>query len=653
MDATTARRSAEASLLPALERGLDALAEQVRGDVEPAAFFRQVLQLLVHTARMDEAVLWWRTADESWNRHSLQLAAPEGQPTSSLNVTGSPWLESVWSSSSPHLSRLIQAGVERQRVAVPIRQGGAPAGVLEVLCDEASLPLPLNTLASYCTAVADVVGDFLVQHELRYLRRERAEAKLWDQFLSTLLLAHDSQRLATLLSHEGRALTGSDRVSVLRLKQGVPRVVSVSGVDDVDPRSSTVQALERLAGTAVQAERDLWCSEEANCPAEAVAAWSRLQHVAGTRAVGVLLLPCAGERTVGVIVCERFESRTETALWMTRCETLRRVAAGVWSAAVEREAGLWSRLWSRTQRVLSPSERLLRRGIWGITFLAGTAAGLTFVSTELVVTGEGRLWPAERRDIFATANGIVDQVLVQHGTTVQAGTPLLVLRDPLLELEATRVAGELATARARLSVVQAARIGATGEAKDPTLRAQQLTSEEEELRQRIDSLSRQEALLEQERQSWTLRSPINGQVLTWDVEPLLTGRPVQRGEVLLEVANTSGAWVLEMRLRERDAEPVLTAWSQGRNRVPVEFVPVAGQRFVAQGVVQDIARVTEVNDRGENTVRIIAAIDHNELAELRPGKAVLPRLACGRYPLGYVWFRELIDALRRFCWQWR
>jgi multidrug efflux pump subunit AcrA (membrane-fusion protein) len=283
--------------------------------------------------------------------------------------------------------------------------------------------------------------------------------------------------------------------------------------------------------------------------------------------------------------------------------------------------------------------------------IGGAVAALTMIPAELVITGEGKLQPAVRRDIFATATGIVDEVRVQHGATVHKGDVLLVLRDPALELEAARIAGELATARARMNVVQAARISGSGTG-DPTLRAQQLAGEEEELRQRIESYMRQEALLAAERKSWTLTSPIDGQVLTWDVEPLLTGRPVQRGHVLLEVGATAGQWIVEVRLRERDSGAVMSAWNEGQGAAPVLFVPITGQRWRAGGQIEDIARVTDVNERGDSSVRVTVAFDRAQVPELRSGKTVLPKISCGQRPLGYVWFRDLIDAARRTWWNW-
>jgi len=234
----------------------------------------------------------------------------------------------------------------------------------------------------------------------------------------------------------------------------------------------------------------LWCSIGQPAAPEIQPAWQRLHDAAGTNVAGVLLLRNPRGLTDGVVVVERFQAVADIAPWRTRCESLQRIVTSVWSAAVERTTGAWTRFWNQRRAALSPWNRAVRRVVWTAAMIGGAVAALTMIPAELVITGEGKLQPAVRRDIFATATGIVDEVRVQHGATVHKGDVLLVLRDPALELEAARIAGELATARARMNVVQAARISGSGTG-DPTLRAQQLAGEEEELRQRIESYMRQ------------------------------------------------------------------------------------------------------------------------------------------------------------------
>ncbi|MGD0382570.1 MAG: HlyD family efflux transporter periplasmic adaptor subunit, partial [Thermoguttaceae bacterium] len=49
----------------------------------------------------------------------------------------------------------------------------------------------------------------------------------------------------------------------------------------------------------------------------------------------------------------------------------------------------------------------------------------------------------------------------------------------------------------------------------------------------------------------SIKSPISGQVVTWDMRNRLpNGRPVQRGQVLMRVADPSGPWQLELHMPE-------------------------------------------------------------------------------------------------------
>ena len=70
-----------------------------------------------------------------------------------------------------------------------------------------------------------------------------------------------------------------------------------------------------------------------------------------------------------------------------------------------------------------------------------------------------------------------------------------------------------------------------------------------------------------------MTSPIDGQILTWDVEPqLLESRPVQRGQVLLAVGDLAGPWQLELRLPDDHAGYVLEAEQTIDPKLDVDFL---------------------------------------------------------------------------------
>uniref|UniRef100_A0A7C2P1E6 Efflux RND transporter periplasmic adaptor subunit n=1 Tax=Schlesneria paludicola TaxID=360056 RepID=A0A7C2P1E6_9PLAN len=626
-----------------LERGLDELAQQVRGDVEPCQFFSDLLRLIVQTARADHAAVWMRNSDQTWTRLWLTVQSSNGAVQSDSTAAGPDWLAAAWPQAGPEVTRFAQDGRPCTRLAGPVRQGGQPTGVLEGVWDGAA---PQTTLLPFLGAACELAGDFLVQHELRMLRRERLEWRQWEQFQAALQQANGLVRLATLISHDGRALTGSDRLTVVRMHGRRAHGVSVSGVDVLDPRSTTLQALERIAEILGNSQQPMW--DRADAPAVGLArevcdSW---RQITSGVAVGALPLAGADGWVSGVLVCERLSPTPDVSAWQKRCESLVRFAAPAWSAAVERSLGILGRLARRRQRLATRSVK------WGIAaaLVAGIAVALAVIPAEQVVTGEGELLPDRRRDVFASTSGLVREVCVQHGEEVAQGQTLVLLRDPQAELELTRVVGELATIRTRLGVIQAARIAALTSGGDAGLRAQQLTAEEEELKQRLQSLTRQQSLLEEQRASWNLQSPIAGQVLTWDLESRLVGRPVERGQVLLTVGDVAGDWIVEARIREGDIGPVWQAVQAADAPVPVDFVTTMDARTVRRGVIREVARTAEIDDRGDSTLRVTIAFDRSQPGPLRPGATVLPRIHCGRASLGYVWFHRLFDAVSRQWW---
>ena len=119
--------------------------------------------------------------------------------------------------------------------------------------------------------------------------------------------------------------------------------------------------------------------------------------------------------------------------------------------------------------------------------MAATVATLLLVQVDFTVEGRGELVPAVRRDVFAPVDGVISEILVAHGDAVREGQELLILRRPQLDLERTRVLGELQTARKRLSSLQALRFGgnaATTEARD---QYRQRTADEEEVKEQLAS----------------------------------------------------------------------------------------------------------------------------------------------------------------------
>jgi multidrug efflux pump subunit AcrA (membrane-fusion protein) len=246
---------------------------------------------------------------------------------------------------------------------------------------------------------------------------------------------------------------------------------------------------------------------------------------------------------------------------------------------------------------------------------------------------------------------LVEEVLVPHGAQVVAGQPLVRLHDPQLELELKRVDGELETAQRQIDAVRRSRTNRQVRDAKPA-EGYRLSAEERELEQRLENLRRELDLLTRERNALVIMSPIVGHVLSWDLSHRLAARPVERGEVLVTVADLSADWQLELAVPDDRIGYVLAAQQELRPDLPVSFRLSSGDGELRHGRIAEISRTADV-DAEETapspTVRVTVSLDELnssevQRGELRPGVSARAQIDCGRRPVGYVWLHDIWDA---------
>ena len=222
------------------------------------------------------------------------------------------------------------------------------------------------------------------------------------------------------------------------------------------------------------------------------------------------------------------------------------------------------------------------------------------------------------------------------------------LRRADLELELSRILGELQTTQRRFDAVRSARLSFSIRETSNAADFDELTAEEERLKTMLVSLEQQRDLWLREQQELVIDSPIAGEVLTWNLADLLANRPVHRGQRLMTVADSRGEWRLQLQVADHDVEHIRAA--QRSAEVPVKFMMAShsGQSF--EGVLEKVGIATETGDDRRPFVRLVVKFDPTQIPGLHPGATVFAQVHCGRRPLGYVWFRELIDVVRTRLW---
>jgi hypothetical protein len=149
-------------------------------------------------------------------------------------------------------------------------------------------------------------------------------------------------------------------------------------------------------------------------------------------------------------------------------------------------------------------------------------------------------------------------------------------------------------------------------------------------------------------------APSAGVVMTWELRDRLTGRPVRRGQFLMQVADPEGPWQLELRMPEDQVGHVLESQRQISDQPKVTYILATDPGTERTGRVIEIHRAAEVRGEEGNTVLIKVTLDDDPgaaedgqmPASRQAGAELTARVHCGRRCLGYVLFHDLIGFIQ-------
>ena len=206
------------------------------------------------------------------------------------------------------------------------------------------------------------------------------------------------------------------------------------------------------------------------------------------------------------LVVERFTAPVEESSNERRKEVVLRHGALALQNALEYRRVPFFPIVRRVSRVSRAIEARLPLTAVIAAAVALAAVLLMIMPADFRVEARGELQPEMRRDVFAPADGVVQQVYVDHAQTVAAGDLLLEMRQTELDFEFARVLGELQTAGKQLEGIQATRLSHQRAEETEDRNEDQLTAEEEELKKRVAGLE------EQAQCSWTRRTNCGSRV---------------------------------------------------------------------------------------------------------------------------------------------
>lgn len=534
------------------------------------------------------------------------------------------------------------------------------------------MPLLRQALMALTGCVAERVSRILLTN---VVQRQQDQAAISD-IVRLLQQAGDVQEAADILSINAVRVLGHGRVSILQ-PQGSGstdrpawEVISITGAAKVRQDSEVIQNLQLLAAQ-MQVSESLtsgvipWHSTAvtSNRTDADPASQNFNNALAWFGAVGVselAMLPLKfdseseNRQSVLLMVIELFEvtDRPSDSLVRVLTEETQLILR-----ALKTSRGQLKRRSIRSRLKIIAS-------ILAVSFLL-----LWLIPADFHIKAEGQLFPQERRRLFAPDQGVVDEVLVSADETVESGQVLLRLRNSERDLELNRLQGEHESARTRLQAIRTSRSIGTGPGSVSQGRSVDLSGEEQQWQQRLRNLDAEIELLREQISALTITAPISGIIFQHRLHERLAGRPVQRGQLLLELMQIQGAWQLELQIRDADrgylptiaGSPLSavaasnltteTATSDVGQNVRVQFVVPSAPGFQFSTELKSVDSAMHLHN---GTLSCLAIAEVKDLPQQiqRPGSAVAASIHCGKRSLGFVWFREVIEFWQRKKFSW-
>jgi len=631
-----------------ISRLVDEVADLADTDASPPQFYDTLLARAVQAMAAVGGAVWLRSENQ-W-RQVAALDPPRDFPLAvhtellhALSDQAAPRILAPHSQAPDGLCNPTQ----QLLVTAPIGPPHACLGIIEIFQRSTLHPAAQRGNLRLLEMLREIAGDYHRRRELTVLRDREAEREALTDFSLAIHQCMGLQATAFSIANEARRVLHCDRVSVIHGQGSRAKVIAVSGVDTIDLRANAVQKLTQVAAMVRHTHEPIWydanTSQTSPEVAELLQSYADEQHL---RALAIVPLTERANESSDPVAALVIESLTADAVdpeSTSLQHVCRHSAIAIQRAATLENIPGWRTLqWLATTAGYLFVTRLPRTALL-LSLLVGLVAALFLIPTDFRVRARGELQPAIKRHLFAPRDGQIMSLSVAHDQAVPQDAELARLRSSELEVEIQRLTGELDTIGKRLDAVASERILVERDTRDAPRRSL-LAAEEEQLKIERASYEQQLKILHEQSTALIMRSPLAGHVLTWNIEQLLAGRPVRRGQLLLSVADVEGPWVVELQVPDDQIDHLLAAQQAQQQPLNVSLIVLNEPENAYPGTVSEIAGVVTTTESGDATVQVTVNVDRQHFQDVRPGTTVVAKVQCGRASLGYVWLHELLEA---------
>lgn len=660
-----------------IQRLVDEIAALTKRDLRSEEFFPEFLSRAVQACDAKGGGIWLVSQRTAEGKAEFQLAAEvefasslfqsdEAQRTNLLKVL----TEVVQSrqpmvfAPDPQVQAALQAAPPDANrtpypfIHVPLFLKDQVLGVLQVWMQPYVVPANYAEFATFLTSLATHVEQHLQSRRLGNLVVETQRLQHVLKFTSDLAGSLDPLEVSRLSSNYGRDLIGCERCSVLLLEGDRWRVMSISGQEIVEKKSSMVKAMSAFVGAHAAPRLVALSKKELIARAEAPSAnghgphdelapairrtdeidlaYFQLAHV-----VNAVIAPMldAEKQLVGAYFAESttegfFDSPAgskDLAANTRLTEWLATHTSKALHAAEDYHSLPFLSVTKRlrdTRRLLTGQKR--RRSLLKLTVFLVLLFSVLFYPKMDRIDGDCALTPMKRTAIVAEIPGRIDKVMVREGDHVKAG-------DPIAQLDTRKLETDLETnlqERRRLNA-EAERYRALGdEAAANVAYLQAAVADQNEKRINADIASA------------VLRSRIDGVVVTKELE-LHLGEYLQAGTPFAEVAALD-SWEAQVDLHEKRIGVVEKELGKGQP-VDVSFVLYSQSSHVFHAKLERHEQISSQAIAREKENVFLITLKNIEVppalrSALRPGFTGRAKIELGRRPLAAIWISHI--------WEW-
>ncbi|MCH7632926.1 MAG: efflux RND transporter periplasmic adaptor subunit, partial [Planctomycetes bacterium] len=457
--------------------------------------------------------------------------------------------------------------------------------------------------------------------------------RLPDQAMVRAAKSESVEELAFAITNEMRNKLGCEMVVLGLVRARRVRIISISGLDQVSPRSPGVASIRAAMEECLDAQKAIAYpppEDDSGSAGDADYHIHKQWHgVAKGDAVASIPLCMDGEPAAILSL----RQHGDQAISAKTLEDIRsKVEPFVPALMLSQRAGR-SLVRHLRDSVARGASSLVRPGhvgrkIFAMVF-AACAAWFCFGSTTYELTLPCTVTPASMRHTAAPFQGVLSAVHVIEGDIVKAGDVLCVFDTRDIAQERSQLVAELKVLDREVD---------RGMATDSPVEVRLAVSKQEWIKSKLGIVDRR---LERAR----VRTPIDGVIVAGDLRTRV-GSVLVQGEPLMTVAPME-EWLLELEVPQSAIADVVAA---------------ANNASVVSGVFSSYARpdrrrsfqldrlLPTTRPVKDHTVYIAEARIDARSDGLQPGMEGIARIDIGRRRVWWVWLHGMVDYLRINLW---